>query len=38
MAESGTVVQRSRFGASMRRDAWWLELIPVIIVLGACLL
>jgi hypothetical protein len=23
------------FGATMRRDAWWLELIPVVIVLGA---
>jgi len=35
MAESGTVVQRSRFGASMRRDSWWLELLPVVLVLGA---
>src|SRR5262245_48311288 len=35
MSESGTVVHRSRFGASMRRDAWWLELVPVILVLGA---
>src|SRR5215471_11937866 len=35
MSESGTVVQRSRFGASMRSDAWWLELVPVIVVLGA---
>jgi hypothetical protein len=35
MAESGTVVQRSRFGASMRRDAWWLELVPVALILGA---
>jgi hypothetical protein len=34
MAESGTAVERSPFGASMRRDAWWLELIPVVIVLG----
>lgn len=34
MAESGTVVQRSRFGASMRRDSWWLELLPVVLVLG----
>src|SRR6266567_787694 len=23
------------FGKTMRRDAWWLELIPVVIVLGA---
>ena len=35
MAESGTVVQRSRFGASMRRDSWWLELLPIVLVLGA---
>ena len=35
MAESGTVVQRSRFGASMRRDSWWLELLPVLLILGA---
>ena len=35
MAESGTVVQRSRFGASMRRDSWWLELVPIVLVLGA---
>lgn len=33
MAESA--VQRGRFGASMRRDAWWVELLPVIVVLGA---
>ncbi len=35
MSESEAVVQRRRFGASMRRDAWWLELVPVIVVLGA---
>ncbi len=34
MAEPGTAVQRGRFGASMRRDAWWVELVPVIVVLG----
>jgi hypothetical protein len=31
MAQSRTAVG---FGKTMRRDAWWLELIPVIIVLG----
>jgi hypothetical protein len=31
MAQSKSAIG---FGATMRRDAWWLELIPVIIVLG----
>lgn len=31
MAESRTAIG---FGKTMRRDAWWLELIPVVIVLG----
>jgi hypothetical protein len=31
MAQSRTA---NGFGATMRRDAWWLELIPVVIVLG----
>jgi len=35
MAESRTAVKRNAFGATMRRDAWWLELLPVIVVLGA---
>ncbi|HEV8371546.1 MAG TPA: hypothetical protein VGQ39_26645 [Pyrinomonadaceae bacterium] len=34
MAEAGNALQRSRFGATMRRDAWWLELLPVVLVLG----
>jgi hypothetical protein len=34
MAEPGTAVQRGRFGASTRRDAWWVELVPVVVVLG----
>src|SRR5437867_1203306 len=34
MAESGNVLQRGRFGATMRRDAWWLELLPIVVVLG----
>jgi len=33
MAESGNVLQRGRFGATMRRDAWWLELLPIVVVL-----
>ena len=35
MAESRTAVKRSGLGTTMRRDAWWLELLPVVIVLGA---
>jgi len=35
MAESRIPVRRSGLGATMRRDAWWLELVPVILVLGA---
>jgi hypothetical protein len=34
MAGTRTAVGRSGFGATMRRDLWWLELLPVIIVLG----
>src|SRR2546428_1109630 len=35
MAQSGSTLTRSRLGATMRRDAWWVELIPVVVVLGA---
>ena len=35
MAESRTAIDRSGFGATTRPDTWWLELIPVIVVLGA---
>src|SRR5881275_906926 len=35
MAESSTATARSGFGVTMRRDAWWVELIPVVLVLGA---
>jgi len=35
MAESRTAVKRSGLGTTMRRDAWWLELLPVVAVLGA---
>lgn len=32
MAEQSVI--RSGFGATMRRDPWWLELLPVIVLLG----
>jgi len=31
---SASVPARSRFGATLRRDAWWLEILPVIVILG----
>ncbi len=31
---SADVPARSRFGATLRRDAWWLEILPVVVVLG----
>lgn len=34
MADSRTRIEQTGFGATSRRDAWWLELLPVIIVLG----
>jgi hypothetical protein len=35
MAESRLAIKQKGFGATMRGDAWWVELVPVIIVLGA---
>jgi len=35
MAQPGTEITPGRLGASMRRDAWWVELVPVVVVLGA---
>src|SRR5688500_20356430 len=35
MAESKTAIARKGFGATMRRDAWWIELVPPILILGA---
>ncbi len=35
MAESRTAVKRSGLGTTTRRDAWWLELLPVVVILGA---
>jgi hypothetical protein len=34
MAESGTRAESQGFGATLRRDAWWVEILPVIVVLG----
>jgi hypothetical protein len=34
MAGSPTVVPESRLGATLRRDSWWVELLPVIILFG----
>jgi hypothetical protein len=35
MAESGTrTTNGGQFGATLRRDAWWLEILPVVVVLG----
>ena len=35
MAESRIATGHGGFGITSRRDAWWLELIPVVLVLGA---
>jgi len=35
MADSGTqIAPAGGFGATLRRDAWWVEILPVVIVLG----
>jgi hypothetical protein len=35
MAESGVrIAGEHRFGSTLRRDAWWLEIFPVVVVLG----
>ena len=34
MAGSPTLLPESRLGATLRRDAWWVEILPVIILLG----
>src|SRR5260370_40910357 len=34
MSGSPTLVTESRLGSTMCRDAWWVELLPVIILLG----
>jgi hypothetical protein len=35
MVESSTDRQGNRFGGTLRRDAWWVELLPVVLVLSA---
>src|SRR6266404_5058991 len=34
MAGSPTLLPESRLGSTLRRDAWWTEILPVVIVLG----
>jgi hypothetical protein len=34
MAGSPTLLPESRFGSTLRRDAWWVEIIPIIIMMG----
>ena len=35
MAKSSEVVQIGGFGSTLRRDAWWVEIVPVALLLGA---
>jgi hypothetical protein len=34
MAGSPTLLPESRLGSTLRRDSWWVEILPVVIVLG----
>jgi len=34
MAASGTSAAKTGLGSTLRRDAWWVEVLPVIVVLG----
>src|SRR6267143_1740633 len=34
MAGSPTLIPESRFGSTLRRDPWWIEILPVFLVLG----
>src|SRR5262252_8161219 len=34
MAKSSEVVQIGGFGSTLRRDAWWVEIVPVAALLG----
>jgi len=34
MAGSPTLLPESRLGATLRRDAWWVEIIPIICLMG----
>jgi hypothetical protein len=35
MAKPSAVVQIGGFGSTLRRDAWWIEIVPVVALLGA---
>src|SRR5258708_24184533 len=34
MSGSPTLLPESRLGSTLRRDAWWIEIIPILVVLG----
>src|SRR5258708_7051305 len=34
MAESGTRAVEAHFGDTLRKDSWWAEAIPVVLLLG----
>ena len=34
MAGSPSLVPESRLGSTLRRDAWWVEILPIILVMG----
>lgn len=34
MAGSPTLMPESRLGSTLRRDAWWIEILPIIVVMG----
>jgi hypothetical protein len=34
MAATGAPAARSGFGSTLRRDPWWIEILPVIVLLG----
>ncbi|MGA2430839.1 MAG: succinate dehydrogenase, partial [Candidatus Acidiferrum sp.] len=34
MAASGASAAKSGLGSTLRQDAWWVEVLPVIVVLG----
>ncbi len=34
MADSPPVLPESRLGSTLRRDSWWIEIIPVVVLLG----
>src|SRR5271165_4989374 len=36
MAGSPTILPESRLGSTLRRDAWWVEIIPIILLMGGC--